>query len=194
MDLATVAAAATDGFVLTGGNGVDIFTGSDGNDTITGGAEGDTLTGGAGADTMTGGTGADTFVFAAGVTDTVAAADSVAGIDKILDLVVNGGDADKIDLTVTVANVNTAIATGSADAATFVDDMSTLLNVGGGAGFDTAVNSDISAALVTLNAGDQSGKTFLAVDLDGNDDFTATDFIVDVTGITATSLTTDSLI
>lgn len=171
-----------------------VFRGGAAADTVVGGAGADTITGGEGADSMAGGTGADTFVFAAGVTDTVAAAASVAGIDKITDLVLNAALADVIDLTVTVANVNTAIAAGSADAATFVADMNTLVNVAGGAGFDTAVNGDISAVLVTLNAGDQTGKTFLLVDLDGSDTFTATDFIIDVTGVTATSFTTASFV
>ena len=179
---------------INGGAGDDALNGAAGNDVINGGAGADVITGGTGADVMTGGAGADTFVFAAGVTDTVAAAASVAGIDKITDLVVNGAAADLIDLTVTVANVNTAVATGTANAATFIADMNTLLNVAGGAGFDTTVAGDISAALVTLTAGDQAGHSFLAVDLDGSGTFTATDFIVDVTGFTATLLDTTSFV
>ena len=172
----------SDGFTINGNTGANAIIGSSGVDTITGGAA---------ADIMTGGAGADTFVYAAGVTDTVSAAASVAGIDQILDFVANGSTADLLDLTVTVATVNTAVAAGSADAATFITDINALVNAAGGVGFDTAVNLDISAALVTLNAGDQTGKTFLAVDLDGSDTFTATDFIIDVTGITATLFDTN---
>ena len=156
-------------------------------DEINGGTGVDTITGGAGADNLSGGAGADTFVYAAGVADTVAAAASVAGIDKITDLVVNGANADLIDLTVVVAAVNTA-ATGTVDEATFITDIDALLNVAGGVGFDTAAAGDISAALVTASAGDQKGKTFLAVDLDNDDAFTSADFIIDVTGITTTLL------
>ena len=181
INVSTYSAATT----LIGGSGADV---------ITGGAGADVITGGLGVDAMTGGASADTFVFAPGVTDTAAATSSVAGIDKITDLVLNAATADLIDLTVTVANVNTAIATGLANAATFVSDMNTLVNVGSSVGFNTGMNSDISAVLVTLNAGDQSGKTFLLVDLDGSDTFTATDFIIDVTGITATSVTTASFV
>ena len=195
-DILTVSAANASGNTFTANsvNETVTITGSAGAQTLSGTANDDTITGGAGADTMAGGTGADTFIFAAGAADTVAAADSVAGIDKITDLVVNGAGADLIDLTVTVAAVNTAVTTGSANAATFITDVNTLLNVNGGVGFDTAAAGDISAVLLTLNAGDQSGKTFLAVDIDSSDTFTAADFIIDVTGITATSLTTVTFI
>ena len=62
------------------------------------------------------------------------------------------------------------------------------MNVNGGVGFDTDAAGGISAVIVTANAGDQNTKSFLAVDIDGSDTFTAADFIIDVTGITLTTL------
>jgi hypothetical protein len=179
---------ATNGVAITGGSGVDTITGSAQADVINGGAGNDVITGGIGADTLSGGAGNDDFAFAAGVTDTVAAAGSVAGIDKVNDAVFNAGAADQFDLTVGVVAVNTAVG-GSVTEATFVANINALLSVGGGAGFNTAVAGDISAAVVNVTAGDLSGHVYLAVDLDGSGTFTATDFIVDITGSTVTSLT-----
>jgi len=177
---------------VTGSGLDDYIIGNTNANVIVGGAGNDYIDAGVGADTITGGTGNDKFLFNSG--DFTVAADSVAGLDSITDVTVNAATADLFDLDVTVANVNTAITTGSASAATFVANMNTLLNVAGGAGFNTAVNSDISAALVTLNAGDLTGKTYLAIDVDGDDAFTTADYAIEVTGITATSLTTDSFI
>src|SRR3990167_9404423 len=164
-----------------------------GADTIVTGAGADVITGGAGRDVLSGGLGNDTFVFAAGVTDTVAAAASSAGVDLLNDLVLNAGAADRIDLTVVVVNANTTV-TGAVNEATFIADLNTLLAVAGGAGFDTAVAGDISAAVVVANAGTNAGKSYLVVDLDASDSFTAADFIVEITGSTVTSLTAATFI
>lgn len=168
-------------------------TGSAANETIVGGAGADVITGGAGRDVLSGGLGNDTFVFAAGVTDTVAAAASSAGVDLLNDLVLNAGAADRIDLTAVVANVGTTV-TGAVNEAAFIADLNTLLNVAGGAGFNTAVLGTITAAVVVANAGTNSGKSYLVVDLDGSDTFTAADFVVEITGSTVTSLTTATFI
>jgi Ca2+-binding RTX toxin-like protein len=195
-ELALTGSAGVD--AITGGAGADTINGGAGADVIIGGAAADSINGGVGADAITGGTGrdsltggldADTFVFAAGVTDTVATATSIAGVDIITDFTANGAAADLIDLTVVVAAVNTAVM-GSLAEATFVANMNTLLNVGTGAGFNTTAVAGISAAVVTATAGDLLGRSFLAVDLDGSDTFTATDFVVEITGATLTSLTT----
>jgi len=178
---------------ITGGAGNDNIVGGAGADVLDGGAGNDNITGGAGADTLTGGSGNDTFVFASGVTDTVAAAASIAGVDLLGDSTLNAATADLIDLTVAVANVGTAV-TGSVSTATFVADLNSLLNVGSGAGFNTATTGTITAAVVTANAGDLSGRTFLAVDLDGSDTFTAADFVIEITGSTVTSLTTATFV
>lgn len=193
-------AAGSDSIV--GGAGADSLVGGDGNDTVSGGSGSDTInggngvdliTGGSSRDTMTGGGGADTFVFASGVTDTVATATSIGGVDLLSDLTLNAALADLIDLTVTVANVGTAV-TGSVTQATFVANLNTLLAVGGGAGFNTATTGTITAAVVTATAGDLNGRTFLAVDLDGSDAFTATDFVIEITGSAVTSLTTATFV
>jgi len=188
----TINGAAGNDSIL-GGAGNDSILGGDGADVLDGGAGNDNITGGAGADTLTGGSGNDTFVFASGVTDTVAAAASIAGVDLLGDSTLNAATADLIDLTVAVANVGTAV-TGSVSTATFVANLNSLLNVGSGAGFNTATTGTITAAVVTANAGDLNGRTFLAVDLDGSDTFTATDFVIEITGTTVTSLTTATFV
>lgn len=180
---------------ITGTGIADTISGAGGTDTLNGGAGNDTLNGGAGKDTITTGTGADTVIYASGpgVTDTVAAAASIAGVDLLNDLVLNAGAADRIDLTVAVANIGTTV-TGAANEATFILDLTTVLNVGGGAGFNTAVAGTITAAVVIINGAGLTGRSFLAVDLDGSDTFTATDFVVEITGSTVTALTTATFI
>jgi Ca2+-binding RTX toxin-like protein len=180
---------------VTGTNlgGSDTITGGAGADIIGSGAGDDIITGGAGKDSVTVGAGNDTIKFAAGVADTVATATSIAGVDLYSDLLLHGALADQIDLTVTVANANTSV-TGTLTQATFITDINNLLNVGGGAGFNTAVNGDISAAVVVANAGDLNTREFLAVDLDGSNTFTATDFVIEITASTVTSLTTGTFI
>ncbi|PID42486.1 MAG: hypothetical protein CSB48_09670 [Proteobacteria bacterium] len=174
---------------IIGTANADTISGLGGDDTLHGLAGDDTMAGGTGADTMTGGAGADTFVFAAGATDSAAAANSVSGIDKITDFVANGNSGDRLNVNQSVAAVNTAV-TGLVNEANLIADLNALLAVGGGEGFDTASSGDISAALVTANAGDQSGKIFLAVDSDASDTFTAADLIIEVTGLTNTSFDT----
>jgi Ca2+-binding RTX toxin-like protein len=188
---------------INGGAGNDVIDAGDGNDTINGGAGNDvidagngndTITGGAGRDIMTGGNGQDTFVFAAGTSDTSAATNSIAGVDLINDAVFNGAAGDLIDLTVIVANVNAEV-TGNVSEATFETDMNTLLNVGGGAGFNTAVAGDISAAIVTVTGGSLNGHRFLAVDLNNSDTFTvANDFVIEITGSTVTLLNANTFV
>ena len=178
---------------IEGNDGNDVLRGNAGNDTLTGGGGTDTLTGGAGKDVLTGGADADTFVFAVGVTDTVATATSIVGVDSITDLTLNAATADLIDLTVVVANVGTLV-TGSVSEATFVTDMNTLLSTAGN-GFATNVGG-IDAAVVTANSGDLNARQFLAVDLDASDSFTVADFVIEITGTgaTLTSVTPASFI
>lgn len=108
MTLATVATAATDGYIITaagnaaastligsaaadtitGGDNNDTLTGLAGNDTITGGAGNDTITGGAGADTLVGGTGDDTYVY-----------DGTSEVDAAETITDGAGTADKVKVT-----------------------------------------------------------------------------------------------
>jgi len=197
-------AGATSNTTFVGTTGNDIITGGAGNDTLSGGAGNDTINGGAGNDVINGGTntttghdtlvgaaGNDTFVFAAGATDTFAQAASAAAVDVIgpSDLALGGVGAgtrvDALDLVEVVANVNGSV-TGTVNEATFIADLNTLLNVAGGNGFNTAVAGDISAAIVFVTGGTLNNHTFLAVDTNASDTFTAADFIVDVTGFTGT--------
>jgi len=191
LDVASPSAASLFGATITGTAHNDSITGGALTDVINGGAGADTITGGVNSDTMAGGAGADRFVFAAGVTDTVAAAASIAGVDRITDFTANAASADLIDLTATVAAVGTSAA-GSVTEATFVTDINTILT-GAGVGFVTNATG-IDAAVVTANAGGLSGRVFLAVDLDANDTFTTADFIVEITGATLTSLTTATFV
>jgi hypothetical protein len=178
------------GYTVTS-TGTGAITGSSMADVISTAAGASSITGGAGGDTISAGAGVDTFIWAAGVADTVAAAADSTGLDWITDLNINGaGGVDRLNLTATVATVHTTV-TGTISEATFIADLNTLLAVGGGAGFDTDTANGISAALIVANAGDKSGKTYLAVDLDFDDAFTAADFIIDVTGLTGTLDTGD---
>jgi len=189
--------------LMTGNSNSNTLTGNDGDDTLLGLGGADILSGGNGDDVITGGAGGDTVTvhgdivgdqntikFAAGVTDTVATASSITGIDLYSDLILNSDSGDFIDLTVAVANVGTAVDVATAaSVGTFISDMNTALHVGGGAGFDTETVSDIAAAVVSF-----SDRDFLAVDLNKDGSFTASDFVIEITGSTFTSLTTDTFV
>ncbi|HYD78309.1 MAG TPA: hypothetical protein VEC06_00745 [Paucimonas sp.] len=164
-----------------------------GSQSIITAAGADTIAGGAGADVMTGGSGSDRFVFAAGTADTVAAAGSVAGVDRITDLVLNGNSGDQIDLTLSVGSVSAASVTGSVNEASFVANMNTLLSVPG-TGFNTTAIGGVSAAIVVADSGTLSGRTYLAVDWNGDDRFTVEDFVIDITGVTLTTFNTGCFI
>ena len=155
---------------------------------ITGAAGVDTITGAAGADTISGGGGNDI------VTYTSQNESNSTAYDVLSSLTFNSATAATINTELTIAAVNTAVATGSVSAGSLVADLNTLLAVGGGVGFDTAVGGDISAALITANAGDLSGKTFLAIDADADDAFTSADYLMDVTGTTLTTVDTSTFV
>ncbi|MCX7084519.1 MAG: FG-GAP-like repeat-containing protein [Methylococcales bacterium] len=165
--------------LLIGATGNDTLNGVEGKDTLDGGLGNDILIGGAGKDVLITGAGSDVIRYAAGVTDTQANAASIANVDLANDLDFR---LDKIDLTVKVA-AKGALVTGNVTEATFVSDMNILLHQAG-VGFNTTVVNDISGAIVTANAGDLSGRSFLAVDLDHNDSFTGSDFVIEITGST----------
>lgn len=174
---------------LKGGTERDILLGGAGNDTLDGGDGNDTLTGGIGKDTITTGAGEDVVVFGLGTSDTKA---TIAGMDVVTDL---DFEFDVIRLTVAVAEVGTAVtgATGVTEA-NLVSGLNTALNVSG-AGFDTSITGDVAAAIVTfdgaLTAGTLNDRSFLAVDLDKNGSFTASDFVIELTAFSGT-LSVDS--
>lgn len=181
---------------LTGLDGNDTITGLSGTDTIAGGDGADVITGGTGKDSVTAGLGSDKIVFATGVTDTVATATSIAGVDLYSDLALTTDTGDLIDLTVSVSTVATTIVLGALSEATFVANMNTILNVGGGAGFDTDTTGDIAAVIVSAATGDlgTAGRDFLAVDLDKSGTFTATDFVIEITGSTFDTISIDTFV
>jgi Ca2+-binding RTX toxin-like protein len=171
--------------IINGNTGVNTISGLDGDDTINAGTGNDVITGGAGKDTVITGTGSDTIAFAVGNTDTIvtgaAGANSIAGVDLYSDLLLTAATGDKIDLTgVTVTNIGALVAAGTVNEANFVANMASLLTTTG-QGFDQFVGFN-DAAVVNVTAGDLAGKSFLAVDLDANDTFSATDFVIEITG------------
>ncbi|MEQ1848436.1 MAG: calcium-binding protein, partial [Nitrospira sp.] len=165
---------------ISGNASNNTLTGLGGIDTINAGGGNDLITGGTGKDTVTTGTGTDTISFAAGVTDTVATSNSIAGVDLYSDLVLTAATADKIDLSVLVTNAATAISGISLTEATFISNMNSFLSLTG-QGFDTNAGG-IEAVVITASGGGLAGKSFLAVDLDASDTFTATDFVIEITG------------
>ena len=176
--------AAANTIVGNGGN--DTINAGVGIDTITTTTGDDTITGGSGKDTVVTGTGSDILKFAAGVADTVSTASSIAGVDLYsdIDLGAAGVSTDKIDVTgLTVANVGTAVSGSvSVTGGLFIAGMNSLLVAPGGAGFNTTVAGTITAAVVNVTGGELINRSFLAIDLDGSDTFTATDFVIEVTG------------
>jgi Ca2+-binding RTX toxin-like protein len=165
------------------------LTGTTGNDILDGRAGNDIISGGLGRDVITTGGGNDIVRFGSGVTDTYALNSSVVNVDWYKDLTLNANLADKIDLTVIVAHVGLAV-TGSLNQRSFINDMNTLVTTSG-KGF-AQYGGGIDAAVVTANAGTLSGKSYIAVDLDSTGSFTATDFVIEITGSTVTALTTAS--
>ncbi len=180
----------------SGDSDTDTYFGLGGTDTIVGDDGVDIITGGAGKDTVTTGAGADIIKFAAGVADTVVSGssgnNSINGVDVYGDLVLNAAVSDTIDLTVAVATVGTAVS-GAVSTLTFVSNMNNLLN-DLGVGFNPSIVGGISAAVVTATSGTLSGHKFLAVDLNHDDAFSVSDFVIEITGSTVTSLTTATFV
>lgn len=156
------------------GSGTNTVISGNGTDTITGGSGVDTITGGGGADTITTGGGADVLVYTT-IADSSSA--TVGNFDTIKDI--NFG-TDKIDVTNVPAAV-VATASGSISAGSFNADVDAILTTG------TANHVQI----VTANAGDLNGRSFLIQDTDGDGTFDATtELIIEVTGSTGTLATT----
>ncbi|MFZ2726350.1 MAG: hypothetical protein WAX77_08880 [Methylococcaceae bacterium] len=156
--------------------------------TIIGNANNNTITGGAGRDVITTGTGNDTIQFAANPLDDSFTGGALSNVDLYSDLNLNGGSADKINLT-SVVKVGTAVSSSTSltsitDSA-FITAMNTALNVSG-AGFDTA-SSGVTASIVNFTT---SSRSFIAIDWNNDNNFTNADFVIEITNSTVTSLTT----
>lgn len=163
LDTVTVDASAvvdTDySFNITGGAAIDTLTGSAGTDTISGGADADIIIGGLGIDTLTGGDGADSFAY-------VTTESTIAGADTISDFTTG---TDKIALTFAT--------TSATDALTF-----DYTNKG------TAVDNSAALALLSSRVGQYYFNTTthqMIMDADGSGLIQATDFAVNMTGMTS---------
>jgi trimeric autotransporter adhesin len=175
---------------INGNTGVNTLSGLAGTDTINAGAGNDIITGGAGKDTVITGTGDDTVKFTA-ATDS-SASSGTTNVDVYSDLLLNavlGGDV--IDISALnfaagdVVSGGAAITGVLAGEASFVTNMNALLTTNG-FGFDGNATTGLADfGIVTGGVGSAAGllgHTFLAVDADGSETFTATDFVIEITG------------
>jgi Ca2+-binding RTX toxin-like protein len=145
---------------------------TDGSFTLVGGAGADILEGGNMGDTLTGGGGADTFLYTGAVQSTSTTYDTITDF---------AAGTDHFDLPVGVSGIFTA--SGSLDS---------------GANFDSelaAIPGIIQpggATILTVTGGTLSGHTFLVVDGNGDDIYSAgNDYVFDITGYTGTVTTGD---
>jgi hypothetical protein len=164
---------------------VNTLTGSAQNDGITGGSGSDLLQGNAGQDTLTGGAGVDQFIYGGGSA-------GIANVDRIADFVAGvGGDQFKF---ATGANnflnaVNfTATTTVNINDPKTVATAANINDVFAGIVANPIAASTaptLQAALVTVSAGLAAG-TYLYVNDGAGPVSDATDFLVNVSGITGT--------
>ena len=150
---------------LSGGAGADTIDGDGGADTINGGDGADIITGGAGADILTGGSGADTFLLP------TAAESGGTSLDTITDFTTT---SDKINITLTAANLDTATDLGAtAFAATDRGDVSTFAEV---------------ESILTKKAGEAvyvTDTAQLVIDINGDANINSEDIRINLTGTTA---------
>lgn len=99
----------------------------------------------------------------------------------------NGSSNDKIDTSVTVATVIASQSSGLTFAGLTVDALNSLLNSTNGTGTKLTGTTVDVAILTTTDA-----KTVIAIDADHSGTFTATDYLIEITGstgLTATEIT-----
>jgi len=144
---------------------------TDGHFDLIGGAGDDILEGGNLGDTLTGNGGADTFLY------TSAAQSSSTTYDTITDF---AAGTDHLDLTTAITTV--FAVSGSLDSGANFD--SELAGLG--------VIQASGAAVLTVTGGTLAGHTFLVVDGNGDDVYTAgQDYVFDITSYTGTITTND---
>ena len=155
--------------------------GARGNDTIVGGAGNDTIALSLGKDTITTGGGVDTVTAAAANSTTVAGATLTlagTGIDSVTDF--NFGGAGTAQDLFDVAVVPPAIIATAAGA---ISDATWRANVDGL--LTTAVANQ--AQIITANAGDLNGQSWLVQDVNGDGALTdGLDLVINITGFTGT--------
>jgi Ca2+-binding RTX toxin-like protein len=182
---------------LSGGGGADTLNGGDGTDTLTGGNGADLLIGGLGADFLTGGNGADQFAFTRAQSRNLGNINAVtnsSNLDRVLDFNV----AQDQFLLSTDAN---AYGTGAGVSANSVSvNTSTVLFANNFAtlafGMNNAPNPATIASNTTLQVYDVSVFTgslagrYLVINnngagisFSGNPDNSASDTIINITGI-----------
>lgn len=162
-----------------------VVTGLAGNDTIIGTANTDTINGGAGADTMTGGGGADRFVFTTASTGLP----STTNFDIITDYSKVAGTTFD---TIAAGNLIMGTQAGVAGAGVAT------ISAGGVATFniaDTTFAAHLTAVVAALgnNAGEtavwQEGANSYMYISDGTAGVSATDVLIQLTGVTSGALT-----
>ena len=166
------AAISTSGDTLDGGDGDDSLVGNTGRDMLNGSGGADTIDGGAGGDTLSGGEGADVFLFTAGDSGVTATSidrltDFTPGEDRIV--FHDGSDVTVFDLT--SENFSASKTLVAALTAAY--------------GRSDGINANDAILF------DYGGATYLYVN-DGTDDLsTASDLLIDVTGISGAPLGDD---
>lgn len=179
--------------VITASSGGGTLKGMAGNDTLIGGIKSDKFVGGLGADSLVGGLGKNIYIYKAAGESNVSSFDHIVGS-------FNGGTADKIQLATTLLasdlniipaqnlNNSTTYLFYDVSASTTAQRIDSLFNVSNGTATNKFINSKLNVAI--LNTTDS--KTFFVIDIDGSGIFTTSDMLIDVTGSTLTSVTTDS--
>jgi len=172
-NVAAGATMAVTGSILGASNYLHFYGAAetDGHFDLIGGAGDDILEGGNLGDTLTGNGGADTFLY------TTAAQSSSTSYDAITDF---AAGTDHLDLTTAVTTV--FAVSGSLDSGANFD--SELAGLG--------VIQASGAAVLTVTGGTLAGHTFLVVDGNGDDVYTAgQDYVFDITNYTGTITTND---
>ncbi len=163
------AAVETDGRLkITGGAGDDNLTGGTGIDVLDGGNGTNTLTGGLGHDLLYAGSGTDTFSYSAALDSTGITRDVIFGFDA---------SADHIDIPGSINAIDTAVTTGMLSTTHFDTNLANAIGAAQLAAHD--------AILFTPDSGNQSGNTFLVVDLNGTAGYQAgQDLVIQLEGAT----------
>ena len=165
------------------------LSGSNQNDGITGGSGSDLLDGNAGQDTLTGGAGVDQFSYDGGFASNV----GIANVDRIADFAAGvGGDQFKFS---TVANQFINGLTFNANATVNINTAQTIATaanindvfagIAANPPITASTNATLQTVLVTVSAGLAAGTYLYANDGTGLVN-SATDFLVNVSGITGT--------
>jgi Ca2+-binding RTX toxin-like protein len=147
---------------INGGGGSDTLLGCDNHDVINGGDGSDFIDGEFSADTLTGGAGSDFFAY-------VDSLDSTSlGFDTITDF---NADQDLFTLFFSpLVTVNTPVTTGALSLASFDNDLQAAIGAGQ---MDAG-----GAVLFTADTGDQAGKLFILIDMNGVAGYQATQDLV----------------